>query len=91
MSVYIDDVETEFLPLGCNWITSHLLPKFDENKKEFVEPYLPNNKIGIMHLAAGIWKDGKDMRLDNSVKIEIKSLNDNAISKSLRFEKVEKK
>ena len=91
LSVYVDNVDTEFLPLGCNWIASNVLPKFDESKSEFVEPYLPNNKIGIMHLAAGIWKEGKDMRLDKSVKIEIKSLNDNAISKSLRFEKVEKK
>ena len=91
LSVYVDNVETEFLPLGCNWIASNVLPKFDESKREFVEPYLPNNKIGIMHLAAGIWKEGKDMRLDKSIKIEIKSLNDNAISKSLRFEKVEKK
>ena len=91
LSVYVDNVDTEFLPVGCNWIASNVLPKFDEGKREFVEPYLPNNKIGIMHLAAGIWKEGKDMRLDKSVKIEIKSLNDNAISKSLRFEKVEKK
>ena len=91
LSVYVDNVDTEFLPLGCNWIASNVLPKFDESKGEFVEPYLPNNKIGIMHLAAGIWTEGKDMRLDKSVKIEIKSLNDNAISKSLRFEKVEKK
>jgi len=91
LSVYIDNVDTEFLPLGCNWITSHLLPKYDESRKEFVEPYLPNNKIGIMHLAAGIWKDGKDMRLDNSIKIEIKSLENNIIIKSLRFEKIEKK
>ena len=91
MAVYIDNLETEFLPLNFNWITSNLLPKFDESKREFVEPYLPNNKIGIMHLAAGIWKEGKDMRLDKSVKIEIKSLDNNAISKSLRFEKVEKK
>ena len=87
LSVYVDNVDTEFLPLGCNWIASNVLPKFDESKGEFVEPYLPNNKIGIMHLAAGIWKEGKDMRLDKSVKIEIKSLNNNAISKSLRFEK----
>ena len=87
LSVYVDNVETEFLPLGCNWIASNVLPKFDESKREFVEPYLPNNKIGIMHLAAGIWKEGKDMRLDKSIKIEIKSLNNNAISKSLRFEK----
>ena len=87
LSVYVDNVDTEFLPLGCNWIASNVLPKFDESKREFVEPYLPNNKIGIMHLAAGIWKEGKDMRLDKSIKIEIKSLNDNIISKSLRFEK----
>ena len=87
LSIYVDNVETEFLPLGCNWIASNVLPKFDESKREFVEPYLPNNKIGIMHLAAGIWKEGKDMRLDKSIKIEIKSLNDNTIYKSLRFEK----
>ena len=41
MSVYIDDLETEFLPLNCNWITSNLLPKYDEQQKTFVEPYLP--------------------------------------------------
>ena len=40
-----------------------------------------------MHLAAGIWKEGKDMRLDKSIKVEIKSLKDETLSKSLRFEK----
>ena len=85
MSVYVDDVDTEFLPLNCNWIASNLLPKFDEEKQTFVEPYLPNYKIGIMHLAAGIWKDDKDMRLDKSVVIEIKTLENKTISKSLRF------
>ena len=85
MSVYIDDLETEFLPLSCNWITSNLLPKYDEQKKMFVEPYLPNYKIGIMHLAAGIWKNGKDMRIDKSVEIEIQTLNNKKIIKSLRF------
>ena len=39
MSVYIDDLETEFLPLNCNWITSNLLPKYDDKQKTFVEPY----------------------------------------------------
>jgi len=85
MSVYIDNLETEFLPLNCNWITSNLLPKYDEQKKTFVEPYLPNYKIGIMHLAAGIWKDGIDMRVDRSIEIEIQSLNNKKIVKSLRF------
>ena len=85
MSVYIDELETEFLPLNCNWIASNLLPKFDEMKNIFVEPYLPNNKIGIMHLAAGIWDNGKDMRLDKEVKIKIETLQKKILSKSLRF------
>ena len=86
MSVYIDDLETEFLPLNCNWITSNLLPKYDEVQKTFVEPYLPNYKIGIMHLAAGIWKDGKDMRTDRSIQIEIETLDNKKIFKSLRYQ-----
>ena len=85
MSVYIDNLETEFLPLNCNWITSNLLPKFDTKKDMFVEPFLPNYKIGIMHLAAGIWKDGKDMRIDKSIEIEIDTLDNKKILKSLRF------
>ena len=85
MSVYIDDVETEFLPLNCNWIASNLLPKYDEQNQSFVEPFLPNTKIGIMHLAAGLWKDGKDMRIDKSVEVNIKTLYNKNILKSLRY------
>jgi len=85
MSVYIDNLETEFLPLNCNWIASNLLPKFNEAENTFVEPYLPNFKIGIMHLAAGIWNGDKDMRLDKSVRINIQSIQKNLLSKSLRF------
>ena len=87
MSVYIDEVETEFLPLNCNWIASNLLPKFNEEKNIFVEPYLPNYKIGIMHLAAGIWRDNKDMRVSKDIQIEIKTLEDKTVLKSLRYSK----
>ena len=86
ISVYHDNVETEFLPLNCNWITSNLLPKFDEANNTFVEPYLPNYKIGIMHLAAGIWKNNQDMRVNKDIKIEIKTLDGKKLNKSLRFE-----
>ena len=61
------------------------MPKFDEIKNTFVEPYLPNYEIGIMHLAAGIWDRDKDMRLDKEVKIKIKTLENKILSKSLRF------
>ncbi len=86
MSVYIDKIETEFLPLNCNWIASNLLPRFDEKLNAFVEPYLPNYKIGIMHLAAGIWRNNKDMRTTKEMKIEIKTLDEKIISKSLRYQ-----
>tara|TARA_X000000950_G_C13851088_1_gene634520 strand:- start:495 stop:1406 length:912 start_codon:yes stop_codon:yes gene_type:complete len=86
ISVYHDNIETEFLPINCNWITSNLLPKFDEANNTFVEPYLPNHKIGIMHLAAGIWKNNQDMRVNKDIKLEIKTLDGKTLNKSLRFE-----
>ncbi len=85
IAVYHDNVEVEFLPLKCNWIASHLLPKYDTEKNTFVEPFLPNEKIGILHLAAGIWKNNKDMRLNKDIEIEIKTLDGKKIQKSLRF------
>ena len=85
MSVYIDELETEFLPHNCNWLVSNLLPKFNEAEQRFVEPYLPNHKLGIIHLASGIWDGDKDMRLHKDVKIDIKNLKNKTLSKSLRF------
>ena len=84
--VYINNVQTEFLPINCNWIASNLLPKFDTNNQTFVEPYLPNTKIGIMHLAAGLWKNNKDMRVNKEVTIDIETVDGHTVSKSLRFQ-----
>jgi hypothetical protein len=39
-----------------------------------------------MHLAAGIWKENKDMRMNKDIKINIKTIQGNQINKSLRFE-----
>ena len=85
IAVYDSNVDVEFLPLYCNWIASNVLPKYDQVKKTFVEPYLPHNRIGIMHLAAGIWSDNKDMRVDKNVKIKIKTVQGDQLYKSLRF------
>ena len=86
LSVYVDNIPTEFLPLYCNWIASNLLPKYDQSKKTFVEPNLPNYEIGIMHLAAGIWVEGKDMRVNKNLKIKIETIDGNKILKSVRYE-----
>ena len=73
------------MPLYCNWIASNVLPKYDSEKETFVEPYLPHNKIGIMHLAAGIWKENKDMRIDKDIKISIQTVQGCTLLKSLRY------
>ena len=86
IAVYDKNVDVEFLPLYCNWIASNILPKYDNQKKTFVEPYLPNYKIGIMHLAAGIWIKNKDMRLDKSLKINLKTTSGAEINTSLRYQ-----
>tara|TARA_B100000700_G_scaffold327098_1_gene440609 strand:- start:878 stop:1792 length:915 start_codon:yes stop_codon:yes gene_type:complete len=85
IAVYDKNIKVEFLPLYCNWIASNVMPKFDEEKKTFVEPYLPHNKIGIMHLAAGIWINNKDMRLDKELEVVVKTVQGKEIKKSLRF------
>ena len=38
-----------------------------------------------MHLAAGIWVDGKDMRVDKNVRIQVVTLSNTKINKSLRY------
>ena len=38
-----------------------------------------------MHLAAGLWKNDKDMRLHKNIEIEIKTLENKSILKSLRY------
>ena len=85
IAVYDKNADVEFLPLSCNWIASNVLPKFDEENQTFVEPYLPHKKIGIMHLAAGIWKDNRDMRIDKSVQISIQTVKGSWLQKSLRY------
>ena len=86
LCVYVDNAPTEFLPLYCNWIASNLLPKYDSDKLTFVEPNLPNYEIGIMHLAAGIWVNGKDMRLNKDLQINIETVRGEKVLKSLRYQ-----
>tara|TARA_B100000686_G_C16637677_1_gene888235 strand:- start:69 stop:983 length:915 start_codon:yes stop_codon:yes gene_type:complete len=85
IAVYDKNADVEFLPLTCNWIASNVLPKFDTKNNTFVEPYLPHNKIGIMHLAAGIWKDNEDMRINKDMKIAIQTIEGKYLQKSLRY------
>lgn len=42
--------QTELLPSWCNWTCHFGLPGWDKEKSCLVEPYLPHDPIGILHL-----------------------------------------
>lgn len=56
MAVYSNNVLPHFLPARYNWMACHAIPLLDEATNSFVEPALPHDKIGLMHLACGLWK-----------------------------------
>ena len=42
--------KTEMLPAWCNWSCNFGLPVWDKERGCFVEPYLPQEAIGILHM-----------------------------------------
>lgn len=81
LTVHEDKVPTEFLPSYCNWMCEFHLPIYDDIQKKFLEPYLPNNPIALVHLA-GL----DDIRLNKKILSNIKTTNGELIKKSLRFD-----
>jgi lipopolysaccharide biosynthesis glycosyltransferase len=80
LSIYEDGLPSEFLPSYCNWMCEFKTPKFDNKKNQFVEPYIPNNPIALVHLA-GL----DDIRQDKSILSDIETIDGLHIKKSLRF------
>jgi hypothetical protein len=83
ISVYYDKMNVEILPAYCNWFLINNL-KYDVNNSTFVEPYLPNHKIGIMHLAG---KTADQYRFDKNNLIDVLTLDHKLVKKNIRFTK----
>ena len=81
ISIYSDGLDAEILPAYCNWTLIEAL-RFDKSQNTFVEPYLPNHEIGIIHLAG---KNNDKIRKNKNFISKIKSLDGDIIEKSLRF------
>ena len=80
LSIYEDGLPSEFLPAYCNWMCEFNMPKFDSENGQFVEPYIPNHPIALVHLA-GL----DDIRLDKNILSDVETLDGLHIKKSLRF------
>ena len=81
ITVYVNNLDVEILPAYCNWTLVDKM-KFDIKNNTFVEPYLPNHKIGIIHLAG---KNNNDVRFNKNLLSDVKTLEGEIIKKSLRF------
>lgn len=76
-AVYLDGLPVELLPEWCNYIGPW---RFDPERRELVEYYLPNRRLGIVHMA------GEDaMRADPSVLRPVLDMQDRTHQLSLRY------
>lgn len=83
ITIYHNNLSVEILPAYCNW--THIGGmKYDENKKTFVEPYLPNHEIGIIHFAG---KHNDEIRNNKDHISKVETLDGKIIDIKLRFSK----
>jgi hypothetical protein len=81
ITIYNDNLPVEILPAYCNW--THIGGmKFDVERKTYVEPYLPNHEIGIVHFAG---KHNDKIRKNKNHLTKIECLDGKVIEKKLRF------
>ena len=77
MAVELDGLPVEILPNWCNYIG---VPKVCARTGRFVEPYLPHEPIGVLHLAN---KD--DARLDPDWETDLLDTEGNTVRRTLRY------
>jgi hypothetical protein len=83
ITIYCDELPVEILPAYCNW--THIGwggIKYDQERNTYVEPYLPNHEIGIMHFAG---KHNDKIRHNKNHLTKIECLNGKSVELKLRF------
>ncbi len=64
--VYLQGLPAHFLPAWCNWICHHAEPLREPGRGCLVEPNLPHQKLGIVHLT--LWmKERRDLAYGGAV------------------------
>lgn len=76
---YLEKFPMNILPSWTHWLCE-FKPLWNEETGKFVEPYMPYNELGVLHLSG--WDD---MRVNRSLTTNFKTLNDNEIQKSYRY------
>lgn len=76
---HINGLTYESLPSYMHWLCE-FKPVWDETNSVFVEPSLPHEILGILHLSG--WDD---MRVNRAVTTDFKTLTGTAVQKSYRY------
>lgn len=76
---YLENYPYTVLPAYMHWLCE-TKPLWDESKNLFVEPFLPHEEIGILHLSG--WDR---MRLDRSENTDFETLNGQTITHTYRY------
>jgi hypothetical protein len=75
-AVFAERLPAELLPAYCNWMPGDAAPAFDPERGLFVEPFVPHEPIGVMHLAGPEQKSGR---------LRLKQLGGGEVEASLRY------
>jgi len=81
ITIYSDNLDVEILPAYCNWTLIDAI-KFDKKNNTFVEPYLPNHEIGIIHFAG---KNNDQIRNNKNHISKVETVDGKIIDLKLRF------
>jgi lipopolysaccharide biosynthesis glycosyltransferase len=81
ISIYHDNLPVEILPAYCNWTHIEGM-KYDPVRQTYVEPYLPNHEIGIIHFAG---KHNNEIRKNKNFISKIETVDGKIINRKLRF------
>ena len=81
ITIHYDNLPVEILPAYCNWTHVGTM-KYDKKRKTFVEPYLPNHEIGIVHFAG---KDNEQIFKDKNFLTKLRTLDGEMIEIKLRY------
>lgn len=76
---YLEKYAFELLPGWCHWLCQ-FKPLWDEESGKFVEPFLPNREIGILHLSGF-----DEMRINRGIGEDFKTTGGETVHISYRY------
>jgi len=77
--IHIEGYRAELLPAYTHWLCE-FKPKWDAERNLFVEPYMPHEPLGVLHLS-GV----DEMRADRSVKVTLETVEGQAHEINYRY------